>query len=446
MSSVDSFFVPGMTSCSGILSGWLRTSEEVGLQMLTTSLIARWKGSFPRSERAALRVKVSWFGTWAVSNLGRVRNTRGLTSWGASHPSGYPRVLVSIDGAKKSFLVHRLVAQAFLGDPPSDKHVVNHRDGNRGNNHISNLEFMTVSENLRHSYSRRASQSKICRRGKAVQARPQASLAWTLSFLSISAASQELSISAKEIKRCCEGSLLASNGYEFCFEGAADLPGEFWVQAVCPRANTVVPLCYISSHGRFHGPSTGRTYGAADFAGYHRVQYNGTSSYVHRIMACSFLGMHSLDYRLQVNHKDGCKCNNHIDNLEVVTRSENMRHAFASRAGIAAPRPKKAIEGREWGSSEWILFTSVSEAARQRGLAPSGIYSCCLGLQKSAGGWEWQNAPKFSDLPGEVWRDVELTEFMWIIERSGAMPSLSQTRAQAITNLHFGSISFDTQD
>ncbi|WP_313481464.1 HNH endonuclease signature motif containing protein [Atlantibacter hermannii] len=56
------------------------------------------------------------------------------------------------DGKYLNLPVHKLVADNFLGSKPSPNHVVNHKDGNKQNNHSDNLEWVTISENTRHAY------------------------------------------------------------------------------------------------------------------------------------------------------------------------------------------------------------------------------------------------------------------------------------------------------
>lgn len=68
--------------------------------------------------------------------------------------SGYLRIqLATIDHKAKKFSIHRLVAMMFIpNDNPSVKTQVNHINGNRLNNHISNLEWVSQSENILHAY------------------------------------------------------------------------------------------------------------------------------------------------------------------------------------------------------------------------------------------------------------------------------------------------------
>ena len=80
-----------------------------------------------------------------VSDQGQVRRHKGRRL--AQHPdgSGYPQVSLMRNGRRKNKHVHRLVAEAFLG--PSNLHV-DHLNGNKLDNRLSNLEYVTISENV----------------------------------------------------------------------------------------------------------------------------------------------------------------------------------------------------------------------------------------------------------------------------------------------------------
>ncbi len=64
--------------------------------------------------------------------------------------SGYASLKFSINGNRSSHLVHRLVAQTYIPNPESKKEV-NHIDGNKLNNNVCNLEWVTSSENNIHA-------------------------------------------------------------------------------------------------------------------------------------------------------------------------------------------------------------------------------------------------------------------------------------------------------
>lgn len=95
---------------------------------------------------------VNGFEHYLVSNTGLVFNTR-RQSLKKSCPDkkGYMRIRL-IDGSKGATKkVHRLVAEAFL-ENFSEKPQVNHRDCDKKNNHVSNLEMANQSENTKHAW------------------------------------------------------------------------------------------------------------------------------------------------------------------------------------------------------------------------------------------------------------------------------------------------------
>ena len=67
------------------------------------------------------------------------------------HRQGYLMVGLTKDGIEKKWLIHRLVALTHI-DNPNGYRYVNHIDGDKKNNHISNLEWVTSSENQKHAY------------------------------------------------------------------------------------------------------------------------------------------------------------------------------------------------------------------------------------------------------------------------------------------------------
>lgn len=96
---------------------------------------------------------IEYEGLYQVSNFGRVRSTyrykKVLTPILVN--SGYNQVQLCKNGKVKAMLLHRLVASAFL-ENIGNKPCVNHKDGDKSNNSIGNLEWCTYSENERHSY------------------------------------------------------------------------------------------------------------------------------------------------------------------------------------------------------------------------------------------------------------------------------------------------------
>ena len=104
-------------------------------------------------------------GLYQISNSGHVRSvTHSVLMKNGRYKTVYSRMLVLHEGGNnkylqaylhkdckvKNFLVHRLVTSHFISPIPN-KMEVNHKDGNKQNNHVDNLEIVTRSENIQHA-------------------------------------------------------------------------------------------------------------------------------------------------------------------------------------------------------------------------------------------------------------------------------------------------------
>ena len=101
---------------------------------------------------------------YQISSLGRIKSKTRKTKFGrgwrvyeeqiikpAEDKDGYLKVGLSKDGKKSRFFVHRIIATSFIKNP-SELPVVNHIDGDKQNNQIENLEWVTHSENVLHAF------------------------------------------------------------------------------------------------------------------------------------------------------------------------------------------------------------------------------------------------------------------------------------------------------
>jgi hypothetical protein len=108
-------------------------------------------------------------------------------------------------------LVHRTVAKAWIGEPPNQQWTVNHKDGNKINNHYTNLEWVAHSDNCKHwIYSDKGigRKTKPCEGftldGKSVGV-----------FNSYVKAAEELGLHKSSVGRCISGRLKKTGGYTF---------------------------------------------------------------------------------------------------------------------------------------------------------------------------------------------------------------------------------------
>ena len=240
---------------------------------------------------------------------------------------GYKYYRLSKDGQKKMFYAHRLVAEYFIPNP-NNLPIVNHKDGNKLNNNVKNLEWTTKSENTRQ---------------------------W-----------HELSGNK------------ANRVFEYYVE---DLPTEIWKE----YGNYMVSSC-----GRVRHKIKNNLLKSVVTCGYYKVTLseNGvTTDYMlHKLIWNLFAPIeeNSIEEGMVIDHIDANKLNNNINNLRKITLSENVN------AGLYEQKTNKTVKrvGQYDLNNNFIAeFVSVAEAGRQLNLDKSTISKVCRGQNKTHGGY-----------------------------------------------------------
>lgn len=150
---------------------------------------------------------------YSVSKNGEVRKDTNNYMMKLQIQQGYCHVTLQIDGKPKRFRVHRLVAEAFIPNP-ENKPYVNHIDGNRQNNKVENLEWVTPAENTQHAIST----------GLMLPTRERAVVQFDLDgnkiaeYISISEAARQTNSQNEKICVCCQRQREQHNGYQWRYK------------------------------------------------------------------------------------------------------------------------------------------------------------------------------------------------------------------------------------
>lgn len=148
------------------------------------------------------------YDNYQVSNLGNVKNINYHREHRTENlklipsKSGYLRTALCKDGKSKMFLVHRLVAEAFIPNP-DNLSCINHKDENKLNNTVENLEWCTYTYNL--NYGERNSRASLSNINNPKRSIKIICTDNGVVYPSLSEAERLTGISVGSISKCCRG-------------------------------------------------------------------------------------------------------------------------------------------------------------------------------------------------------------------------------------------------
>ena len=261
---------------------------------------------------------------YLISDMGKIKNINTNKILQGTIRNGYQMVKLTVNKIKKDYLVHRLVALTFL-DNPLNLPQVNHKDKNKLNNSVDNLVWVSVQDNMIHR-------------------------------------SKNLCTQRKEIKQ--ENIILDEHWRQY-------KNSNYW----------------ISDEGKCYNLQTKHLLSPIKSGNYYKYCFsiNGEKSSVliHKLVYSLFRD--DYDEQKQINHIDGNKQNNVLDNLELITCQQNVLHSY-----YVLYNNISQIGQFDMQNNLIATYDSMSAAARAIDGSVSAISQVCAGKAKTHKGFIWK--------------------------------------------------------
>lgn len=143
---------------------------------------------------------------YSVSNLGSIKNNKtGRILKQLNDNRGYLQVRLYNNGKAKTYKVHKIVFETFKGKI-TNKMVINHKDGNKYNNSLKNLEGVTQQYNVLHAINK-----------GNFYLRPVYCHETGKEYTSLAEVSRELNVDAGNVQKVCAGKCKHTKGYHFSY-------------------------------------------------------------------------------------------------------------------------------------------------------------------------------------------------------------------------------------
>lgn len=262
---------------------------------------------------------------YEVSTSGKIRNSKTLRILKSCLRNGYSSITLSKNNKKKTVNIHVIVAMTYLQKPDKEnQYIVNHINEDKQDNRLSNLEYVTYAQNTKHSAT----------------------------------------------------TIRTKNTKDYDLSKFTDIPN--------------YNMYMISRSGDIYSKNIKRLVSMTKIpSGYLKIKMKSDNgkykdNYIHVLMAFTYLDYTPLNRFNVINHKDGIKYNNFIENLEIVSHRQNMihsaninRHKFF-RKSVYYIKDNNIIE-----------YESAKKASVDTRIDHSSIIKSCKSPNKLAGNIKW---------------------------------------------------------
>lgn len=297
---------------------------------------------------------------YQVSNLGNVRHTINKNLRKFSNKSGYNKISLYSSDKLKEMFVHRLVAITFI-DNPLNLPTVDHIDRNPFNNNVLNLRW---ASHLDQSNNRNLDNFNTNQYRQVYQLNRDTKEIIKL-WSSLQLIEKELKITESNIRRVCKRpNELTAGGFSWKYNEDLIENDEIFIDAYTNEHKIEKLNIKVSNYGRLKMESGRFTFGNVNEEAYMNYSNKNNKKYqVHRLVAYSFLNAtNKLENQKYINHKDGNRSNNKVDNLEWCSAYENNMHKILKNA-----KSKKVVQ-YNLDNSVYKVYDCMEIASKETGI------------------------------------------------------------------------------
>lgn len=318
---------------------------------------------------------------YGISSFGRIINLKKKKIGnGAKRSDKYINAtFINDNNNKRRFMMHNLVAMFFKENYNEEK-TYYHKDQNKANNKVNNL----TTKNPKRAFIQKKGRSiyKLDSNHKIIT-----------KYDKINEAASKNNIGRTIINSSLKRKIRAGGYYwEYC--DIYDSNNLEWIEVTIEGFEAV----YVTNTGLVKRKNGVITEGCRTATNYLRISLTPISKnikrkkiLVHRLIAKAFLG----DSELEVNHKDRNGLNNNINNLEYLTSSENIQHAYDNSIDKFRNKAVSRVVNQLDKDGNYIAsFSSIREAAKQTGASETSICNICNKKKSriTSGGFKWEYA------------------------------------------------------